>query len=134
MRRCNRRLQAGTAAIEFSLTIVVFFVLVVGILEFGRIVFAWNAAAEATRAGARVASVSTMHSANIAEAMRRVIGDLKDSQITVDYLPAGCNPDTCEAITVSVLGYAISPLIAPVAAVSVPISTTTVQRESLGVI
>ena len=134
MRPCNRRLQGGTAAVEFSLTITIFFVLVMGIFEFGRVVYAWNAAAEATRAGARAASVSAMHSANIAAQMRRVIADLKDSQITVDYQPAGCDPDNCEAITVSVLGYAISPLMMPVPVLPVPISTTTVQRESLGVI
>jgi Flp pilus assembly protein TadG len=134
MRRCHRRRQAGTTAIEFSLTILIFFVLVMGIFEFGRVVFAWNAAAEATRAGARVASVSAMYSANIGAAMRRVIADLKDSQIAVDYLPAGCDPDNCEAITVTVLGYAVSPLMVPVPPLPVPISTTTVQRESLGVI
>jgi Flp pilus assembly protein TadG len=133
MQRCYRHRQAGTAAVEFSLTILIFFVLVMGIFEFGRVVFAWNAAAEATRAGARVASVSTMYSENIGEAMRTVIADLKDSQIAVNYLPAGCNPDNCEAITVSVLDYAVSPLMVPVPVLPVPTSTTTVQRESLGV-
>lgn len=133
MKRCHRRLQAGVAAVEFSVTILILFLLTMGIFEFGRVVFAWNAAAEATRAGARTASVSTMYSANIADAMRSVIADLKDSQIAVAYLPAGCDPDTCEAITVTVLGYAISPLMMPVAVLPVPISTTTVQRESMGV-
>ena len=133
-KRSQSRFQRGTASVEFSLTVLVFFVLMMGILEFGRVVFAWNAVAEATRAGARIASLSTIGSPKIADSMRKVLTDLLDSHIAVGYLPVGCNPDNCEVVNVSIVGYAISPLMIPVAAIPVPTSSTTVQRESLGVI
>jgi hypothetical protein len=130
----DRHYQFGTASVEFSLTVLVFLVLVMGIFELGRLVFAWNAAAEATRAGARMASLSTMNSALVGASMRKVLADLQDSHISVEYLPLGCNPDNCEVVKVSIVGYTISPLMIPAAVVPVPNSTTTVQRESLGVI
>ena len=130
---CRRR-QTGTASIEFALTITVFFLLTIGALEFGRVVFAWNAVAEATRAGARTASVSPIGATKVQDSMRSILAALQDSQIVVDYLPAGCNPDTCELIKVSITDYAIAPLLLPVAVLPVPQSSTTVQREGLGVI
>jgi hypothetical protein len=66
--------------------------------------------------------------------MRSILSELQDSQIVVDYLPAGCDPDNCELIKVSITDYAITPLLLPVAVLPVPQSSTTVQREGLGVI
>ena len=133
-KRGGRAFQRGTAGVEFSLVVLVFFLLIMGMVEFGRVVFAWNAAGEATRAGARTASVSIMNSPSVGETMRKVLPDLDDSHVAVDYLPEGCNPDNCEVIKVSIVGYTVSPLLVPVAVLPVPTSTTTVQRESLGVI
>jgi hypothetical protein len=94
----------------------------------------WHAAAEATRVGARTASVSAINSPNITAAMRNILPSLTDSQIAVEYLPSGCDADSCEVIKVSIDSYAITPLIMPGAEIPIPASTTTVQRESLGLI
>jgi hypothetical protein len=126
--------QRGTASVEFSLVAAIFMLLIMGIIEGGRVVFAWNAAAEATRAGARMASISTMGSPKVEEAMRKVLADLKSSQIDVQYLPSGCNPDDCEWIRVSIEGYAIKPVAVPVSLFPVPSARTTVKRESLGIV
>ena len=49
--------QRGVAAVEFALIASIFFMLLIGIMEMGRILFYWNTATEATRLGARLAVV-----------------------------------------------------------------------------
>jgi uncharacterized protein (UPF0333 family) len=51
--------QRGAVLIEFALSFLVFWIVFIGIVEFGRAMLAWNAAAEATRLAARVASICT---------------------------------------------------------------------------
>ncbi len=49
--------QRGSAVLEFGLCFLLFLSLVVGIMEFGRIVFSYNVLAGATREGVRYATV-----------------------------------------------------------------------------
>ena len=49
--------QNGATVIEFALVAVVFFTVLLGIMDFGRLLFTWNSAVEATRLGARVSVV-----------------------------------------------------------------------------
>ena len=56
IRRSTSR-QAGAVIVEFALSFLLFWLLFMGALEFGRLMFAWNAAAEATKIAARVGSV-----------------------------------------------------------------------------
>jgi Flp pilus assembly protein TadG len=49
--------QLGATMVEFAIVAVLFFSLLLGIMDFGRLLFTWNAAAEATRWGARIAVV-----------------------------------------------------------------------------
>jgi len=49
----SRARQRGAAAVEFALVCMVFLTLLIGIMEMGRLLFYWNAAAEATRWGPR---------------------------------------------------------------------------------
>ncbi len=51
--------QRGAAMVEFAIVIVVFMLLVMGGLEFGRMIFEWGRTVEATRIGVRTAVVST---------------------------------------------------------------------------
>src|ERR1044071_826668 len=96
------RRQVGATIVEFALTALVFFLVVSAIVELGHIAYVWNATAEATRAGARAASVSSMNSPKIGAAMRDLLPGLADSQFTVEYFPLGCDADTCEIIKVSI--------------------------------
>lgn len=43
-----RKLQRGVAAVEFALVAGIFFSLLIGIMEMGRVLFYWNTATEAT--------------------------------------------------------------------------------------
>lgn len=51
------RRQRGAAAVEFALIALVFFTLLLGIIEFGRLLYLWNTTQEVTRYAAREAVV-----------------------------------------------------------------------------
>lgn len=54
----KRRSQGGQALVEFSLVIIVFIPMVFGIIDGGRLIYAYNAVSNAAREGARVAIVN----------------------------------------------------------------------------
>lgn len=54
---CRRGRQHGAALIEFSLSILIFFVVVMGVIEFGRALFLINMAGKATQMATRLATV-----------------------------------------------------------------------------
>lgn len=51
----NRERERGTTVAEFAMVALVFFTLIFGIIEFGRLLYTHNALADATRRGARFA-------------------------------------------------------------------------------
>lgn len=50
--------QSGTTTIEFSIVMLLFFLLTFGLVEFGYALFQWNSASKAAQVGARMAAVS----------------------------------------------------------------------------
>lgn len=52
--RCS---QIGATAVEFAIIAMVFFTIVLGIMEFGRVLYVWNTVQEVTRRAAREAVV-----------------------------------------------------------------------------
>lgn len=124
--------QRGAAAVEFALVAMVFFMLLIGIVEMGRVLFTWNAAAEATRYGARVAVVCRVDDPAILRRMRKIMPALTAANVTVDYLPAGCTASTCHQVRVSINDVQVTTFI-PVSAATlvVPPFTTSLPRESM---
>jgi hypothetical protein len=57
MAHSSLRAQQGSASVEFALVAAVFFTLLFGALEWGRVFFVWNAAQEVTRRAARDAAL-----------------------------------------------------------------------------
>ena len=57
MRPALRLRQAGATRVEFALVLLIFLAFMLGVVDFSRLLFTWNAAAEVTRAGARYAVV-----------------------------------------------------------------------------
>jgi len=53
----NRHARSGQALVEFSLSIIVFLTMLMGIFDFGRAIFAYNGVSEAARDIARRAAV-----------------------------------------------------------------------------
>lgn len=132
--KCHgRRPQLGAAVVEFAIVATLFFGLLVGIVEMGRVLFTWNSAVEATRRGARMAVVTAPgDAATIRDEVRRTMPDLADDQIFITYLPAGCTLTTCDYVSVSVGGYSVTPLVVPIGPLALPPFSTTLPRESLG--
>jgi Flp pilus assembly protein TadG len=136
-KRSSRQGQKGAAAVEFALIGIVFFTLLLGIIEFGRLLFTWNSVAEATRWGARVAVVCDKDDPAIKERMRRVAGLLTDGNITVRYLnPPNavntCDKTNCKSVEVSVSGATFTPLIPFLGlTLTIPPFTTALPRESM---
>ncbi|NPC55467.1 TadE/TadG family type IV pilus assembly protein [Caenimonas soli] len=96
--------QSGATIVEFMLVLLLFLMFTFGILDFARMLFTWNAANEATRAGARYAVVCdpTGGEADVLATMQGVLPDI--STISVVWTPPSCDPTTCIGVTVSITG------------------------------
>jgi Flp pilus assembly protein TadG len=130
--RPSRKDQRGVAAVEFALVAIVFFMLLIGIVEMGRVLFTWNAMAEATRYGARVAVVCSLDDPAILSRMQKIMPALTAENVSVSYTPSGCSVADCQQISVSIQNVPVTTLI-PVSAatIMVPPFTTTLPRESM---
>lgn len=98
----NRFRQRGVAALEFALVSIVFFTLLIGVMELGRVLFYMNSAAEATRYGARIAVVCDIDAAAVQTKMNARLHLLEPENIQIDYNPQGCTRATCQSVTVSI--------------------------------
>lgn len=122
--------QRGAAAIEFAIVSAVFFMLLLGAIEMGRLLWTWNAATEATRLGARMAVVCDVNEPNIITRMQQRLPYLQPGNVSLTYLPSGCTDANCQTVRVTLAGYTHQPII-PFIALSIPIPTfqTTLPRE-----
>lgn len=152
--------QTGAAAVEFALIASIFFLLLLGIIEFGRLFFIWNSVQEVTRRAAREAVVRWIDEDNQDEAKRLALfggnslpagAEITPDSITIEYLnvsggtasPASpgdniseCFSNTTNCITqvrVSVNASYV-PMIGlfTFLAIPIPTSTVTMPAESLG--
>jgi Flp pilus assembly protein TadG len=126
--------QSGATAVEFALVLVIFLTFLLGITDFSRMLFTWNAANEATRAGARYAVVcdDTGNSAQVLSKMQALLPQIQS--INLDWIPAGCTAATCEGVTLTItnLDYQwISPIagLARLPAIRMPSFSTFLSRE-----
>ena len=127
--------QKGAAAIEFALIASIFFTILIGILEMGRVLFYMNSAAEATRLGARIAVVCNMYAPGIRANMRERLNILADNNIEIEYVPGGCSQATCKSITVAITGVNVATFIPfvpdSISAFELPPFSTSLPRESM---
>ncbi|MCG7201673.1 pilus assembly protein [Marinobacter pelagius] len=148
----NIRKQSGLHTVEFAIVGAMFFILLFGTIEFGRLMFVWNTLDEMSRRAARVAVVCPIeHSAIRRVAMfdepgtsgeSPILAGLMESNISIDYLtatggviadPAGNYLDI-EFIRSEVSGFQHQ-LIIPFffRTFELPPFVTVLPRESLGV-
>jgi Flp pilus assembly protein TadG len=128
--------QRGVAAVEFAIVASIFFTMLLGAVEMGRLLWTWNAATEATRLGARIAIVCDVNTseAMIEAHMRTRLATLKDENVVITYLNPpladnSCDSGNCKAVNVRLTGYThdtIIPFI-PLSLTLPPFSTT--QRK-----
>ncbi|RQR57638.1 pilus assembly protein [Burkholderia sp. Bp9126] len=134
----RRRGQRGATVVEFALVAAIFCTMLIGICEFGRVLFYWNTASEAMRLGARTATVCDADATVIKQRITTLMPLLKSSNVTLSYTPSGCDSDattarsTCTFVTLKVTGVKINTLI-PFVKINVPMPSfsTTLPRESL---
>jgi len=139
MKPAARTRQRGAAAVEFALVCLVFLTLLIGIMEMGRLLFYWNAAAEATRWGARLAVVCDFNDSIIKDKMQVVLPILKATDISVSYEPSSCASDaataraSCQSVTVEIKPTVVVKTFIPTLAMSLtmPPFVTTLPRESM---
>lgn len=85
-RDCSGRRQRGTAAVEFAIVAMIFFTVIFGIMEFGRLLYLWNTVQEVTRRAAREAVVRNF-STEVGAVQREAI--FREGSSGAVYLPAG---------------------------------------------
>lgn len=134
-RRDFKKRQCGVALVEFALVALIFFTILLGIMEFGRWMFVLNAANEATRLGARLATlcdkdVSGTGSSVIKTKMKFFLPNASDAQIAINYSPAGCDASNCVTVEVKLVNATFTPLI-PMMGLPLPVPafTTSLPRE-----
>ncbi|MBP0593737.1 pilus assembly protein [Paraburkholderia sp. LEh10] len=137
LRLPGARRQKGVAALEFALVATVFFTLLIGVMEVGRVLFYWNTAAEATRIGARVAVVCDINSSQstgnpVVRDMQQLLPILKPANVQVTYLPSGCDATSCTSVTVAITNVPVNTMVPFVPFnLTMPPFSTTLPRESL---
>lgn len=131
--------QRGAAAVEFALVVILVVFLLFGLIEFGRALFKWNSAVDATRRGARTAAIVAVgDSAAVLAEMRLMMPELEAGNVAIEYSIDGnfpgatCVRGTCRFVRVSV-NHSFRPLVffLPVA-ISMPPFSTTYPVEALG--
>ena len=121
--------------------LLIFLTFLLAVTDFGRMLYTWNAAAEATRAGARYAAVcdSGSNKAQVLAKMQKMVPQLTDANLSLawqDELGNSCTPSTCMGVTVTVnnLTYRwISPIagLAALAPFPMPTFKTFLTREMM---
>jgi hypothetical protein len=126
--------QRGSTIIEFSLVLLMFLTFSLGVLDFARMMYSWNAATEAALIGARYAVVcdDTFNKPAVLARMQALMPQVGD--IEMDWTPSGCTASTCEGVTVKISGMNyqwISPIfgIAGLPAIPMPTFSTFLTRE-----
>lgn len=131
----KHRSHRGVAAVEFALIAILFFTLLLGIMEFGRWMFLLNGANEATRLGARLGAVCSVETpGNLVDIKARMSamtgGGIPASNMVLDYVPSGCDASNCRTVTARIVGATFSP-ISPFfgGSYAIPQFPTTLPRE-----
>ncbi|HEX8989585.1 MAG TPA: TadE/TadG family type IV pilus assembly protein [Rhodocyclaceae bacterium] len=108
--------ERGSATVEFAVVAVLFLTLLLGIMDFGRMLFTWNAAAEATRWGARVAVVCDKADAGLVLArMQTFLPQLTGANVVISWenpegvADPGCDPSNCKGVQVSIYNNPANP-------------------------
>lgn len=139
----RRNKQQGLVTVEFALIGTLFFIILFGIVEFGRLLFTLNTLDEVTRRAARLAAVCPINQQ--AEVINRsifqggILSDLNNSHIVLEYL----NENFAATATVEEVRYVrarvqnyqfqfLIPLI-PANSLITPNFSTTLPSESLGI-
>ena len=136
-----KKYQRGATVVEFALVSVLFLTVLLAIMDFGRILFTWNAVAEATRQGARVAVVCDIGAARVLADMQK-FAPITSANLQINWydgsgnISTSCDSTNCAGVAVSVTGMTITP-VSPLtwigfSSLTVPGFSTYLPREIMG--
>lgn len=134
-----KKSQTGAVIVEFALVAVLFLTVLLGIMDFGRILFLWNSTAEATRLGARKSVVCDQGAARVLADMQKIV-PITSSNLKIDWYVdnniQACDSATCSGVAVSISGLTITP-VSPLtwigfSTLPVPGFSTYLPREVMG--
>lgn len=133
--------EVGATIVEFALVLVVFLTFLLGVIDFARMLWTWNAATEATRWGARNAVVCNTGSSITLDSMKKYLPQLTTTNVQIDWydgngISTSCNHTNCTGVNVRITGLNyqwISPVgFALHAAIPMPGFSTYLPREVMG--
>ena len=97
--------NAGSALVEFALSLSVFFMAMLAVIEFARFMLVFNTAVEASRLASRLASVCDMGAVQQArirsrvqyfiEASGQIVVGTRSDWLVFTYSPANCTASNC---------------------------------------
>jgi Flp pilus assembly protein TadG len=135
--------QCGATAVEFALVLIVFLMFLLGVLDFSRMLWTWNAATEATRWGARTSVVCNKGAAAVLTKMKVFVPQLTPANVKIDWydgagnISTTCNSSNCAGVNVRIINLDyqwISPIAgsAQLAGIPMPGFSTYLPREVMG--
>lgn len=107
--------QAGATMIEFALVLVIFLAVMLGIIDFARMLWTWNAASEATRWGARTAAICDQDTDAVLGRMQAFLPQLEASNVIINWYTwsnatstysksTTCDASSCAGVNVQITG------------------------------
>lgn len=138
MTRTSR--QRGATAVEFALVLLMFLMFTLGIVDFARMLYTYNAATEATRVAARYAAVCaasgmTNHAQVLAK-VQSLMPMVQSANLTLTWDPPSCDPTTCVGVRATLSNFTFK-WIAPIPGIGglaprlMPPMTTYLTREAM---
>lgn len=133
----SAKAQRGSTLVEFASVGLLFFGLLLGVLEFGRLAFTWNLLVEGIRQSAQAAAVCPVGASEI----RSSVLSTRGINIDIEYLdedlnpvadPGGAGSLNVRFVRVGLTGYQHNLLIPRFATAFSPTMSTIRLRESLG--
>lgn len=89
-RRVLCRMRSGQTLAEFAIVVLVFLLLVVGVVDLSRAVYAYNQIKSAAREGARYATMHPYDEEGVEEAAKALIVGLDVDDVSVELTPCEC--------------------------------------------
>jgi hypothetical protein len=128
--------------VEFALVLIVFLTFLLGIIDFSRMLWTWNAANEATRWGARTSVVCDKGATRVLSNMQKFLPQLTAENVKIDWYDADgnvsntCDHTNCAGVNVRIekLNYQwISPVgFSNYGSITMPGFSTYLPREVMG--
>jgi hypothetical protein len=135
------RAQSGTATVEFAIAFPIVMLSIMVVVEFSRLMLAYELCAEVSRRAARMASACNLDPGQT-DAIAVRLQPLMDASgvlsvqgtawLKLDYLPAGCTADTCRFVEARLEGLEPEISIPGLTnSVSFPAFATRIPREAM---